>query len=98
MCPEGTVPDSSKQTCLEIPEVYLRVESAWAIGAMSLSATGILITLFVAGVFVRHHETPVVKAAGRELSYVLLTGILLCYLVTFALVIRPTDVVCGIQR
>lgn len=98
MCREGTVPDSMKQVCLEIPEVFLRVESAWAIGAMSLSATGMLVTLFVVGVFLRHNDTPVVKAAGRELSYVLLTGILLCYLVTFALVLRPTDIVCGIQR
>jgi len=65
---------------------------------MSLSSTGILITLFVCGVFIRHNDTPVVRASGRELSYVLLTGILLCYCVTFALVLRPTDVVCGIQR
>jgi hypothetical protein len=65
---------------------------------MSLSSTGILITLFVCGVFIRHNDTPVVRASGRELSYVLLTGILLCYGVTFALVLRPTDVVCGIQR
>ncbi|XP_023703761.1 metabotropic glutamate receptor 4 isoform X4 [Cryptotermes secundus] len=97
-CREGTVPDASRVTCREIPEVFLRPESGPAIGAMSLSSTGILITLFVCGVFVRHNDTPVVRASGRELSYVLLTGILLCYCVTFALVLRPTDVVCGIQR
>ena len=97
-CPEGTVPDLSRIRCREIPEVFLRPESGWAIGAMSLSSTGILITLFVCGVFMRHNDTPVVRASGRELSYVLLTGILLCYCVTFALVLRPTDVVCGIQR
>ncbi|XP_054286402.1 metabotropic glutamate receptor 2-like [Macrosteles quadrilineatus] len=98
MCPAGTVPDAPKQRCLDIPEVFLKVESAWAIGAMCFSATGIIITLLVAGVFVRHNNTPVVKAAGRELSYVLLSGILLCYSVTFVLVLRPTDVVCGVQR
>ena len=97
-CRQGTVPDPSHITCREIPEVFLRPESGCAIGAMSLSSTGILITLFVCGVFIRHNDTPVVRASGRELSYVLLTGILLCYCVTFALVLRPTDVVCGIQR
>lgn len=56
------------------------------------------VTLFVCGVFLKHNDTPVVRASGRELSYVLLTGILLCYLVTFALVLRPTDLVCSIQR
>lgn len=79
-------------------QVYLRVESGWAIGAMSLSLIGILATLFVVTVFARHNNTPIVKAAGRELSYVLLSGILLCYSVTFALVMRPTDFVCGVQR
>lgn len=56
------------------------------------------ITLCVCGVFLKHNDTPVVRASGRELSYVLLSGILLCYLVTFTLVLRPTDIVCGIQR
>lgn len=65
---------------------------------MSFSSTGILLTLFVVGIFVKHSDTPVVRASGRELSYVLLSGILLCYLVTFALVLRPTDIVCGVQR
>ncbi|XP_049808113.1 metabotropic glutamate receptor 4-like [Schistocerca nitens] len=98
MCPLGTTPDTARARCRDIPEVFLRASSGWAIGAMSLSATGVLVTLFVAGVFARHNDTPVVRASGRELSYVLLTGILLCYSVTFALVLRPTDVVCGVQR
>ncbi|XP_014254590.2 metabotropic glutamate receptor 2-like [Cimex lectularius] len=98
MCPLGTIPDRGKNICLDIPEAFLRVESAWAISAMAISSLGILATLFVIGVFIRHNETPVVKAAGRELSYVLLMGILLCYLITFALVIRPTNFVCGVQR
>ncbi|XP_014214874.1 metabotropic glutamate receptor 2-like [Copidosoma floridanum] len=97
-CPEGTVPDDTHSYCRDIPEEFLKLESGWAIGAMSFSAIGILVTLFVAGVFLKHNDTPVVRASGRELSYILLSGILLCYLVTFALVFRPTNIVCGIQR
>ncbi|XP_049306788.1 uncharacterized protein LOC105228043 isoform X1 [Bactrocera dorsalis] len=97
-CQLGTLPDVSKQFCQTIPEVYLRPESAWAIGAMAFSATGILVTLFVVGVFVRHNDTPIVRASGRELSYILLAGILMCYAVTFALVLKPTNIVCAIQR
>ncbi|CAH1407468.1 unnamed protein product [Nezara viridula] len=97
-CPAGTLPDANQKHCKPLPEVYLRVESGWAIGAMSLSLAGIIATLFVVTVFARNNNTPIVKAAGRELSYVLLSGILLCYSITFALVIRPTDLVCGVQR
>ncbi|CAB3236502.1 unnamed protein product [Arctia plantaginis] len=98
VCPRGTLPDLTKTYCRPIPEAYLRPDSAWAIGAMSFSSVGILITAFVCGVWVRHSSTPVVRASGRELSYVLLAGILMCYLVTFALVFRPTDILCSIQR
>ena len=52
----------------------------------------------VLGVFLRHNDTPVVRASGRELSYVLLSGILLCYMVSFLFVLRPTDIVCGVQQ
>ncbi|XP_011697451.1 PREDICTED: uncharacterized protein LOC105455658 isoform X1 [Wasmannia auropunctata] len=97
-CERGTLPDETHSKCREVPEEFLRPESGWAIGAMSFSATGILVTLFVCGVFLKHNDTPVVRASGRELSYVLLSGILLCYLVTFTLIFKPTHIVCGIQR
>ncbi|XP_011049692.1 PREDICTED: metabotropic glutamate receptor 2 isoform X2 [Acromyrmex echinatior] len=97
-CERGTLPDETHSICREVPEEFLRPESGWAIGAMSFSATGMLVTLFVCGVFLKHNDTPVVRASGRELSYVLLSGILLCYLVTFTLIFKPTHIVCGIQR
>lgn len=52
-CREGTLPNINKTICLPIPEVFLRPESGWAIGAMAFSSTGILVTLFVVGVFSR---------------------------------------------
>ncbi|KAL0120863.1 hypothetical protein PUN28_008503 [Cardiocondyla obscurior] len=97
-CKRGTLPDETHSMCREVPEEFLRPESGWAIGAMSFSATGMLVTLFVCGVFVKHNDTPVVRASGRELSYVLLSGILLCYFATFTLIFKPTHIVCGIQR
>lgn len=97
-CPQGTIPDRHHERCENIDEEYLRPDSGWAIGAMAFSSTGILITMFVCGVFIRHNDTPVVRASGRELSYVLLAGILMCYSVTYALVLRPNDIVCGVQR
>nr|CAH7761039.1 unnamed protein product [Callosobruchus chinensis] len=97
-CPWGTVPDPHHVNCTPIREEYLRPDSGWAIGAMALSSCGVLVTVFVMGVFIRHNDTPVVRASGRELSYVLLSGILMCYAVTYALVLKPSDAVCGIQR
>ncbi|CRL08038.1 CLUMA_CG021023, isoform A [Clunio marinus] len=98
MCPWGTLPDVVKEKCDDIPEVYLQADSWWAIGAMTFGLFGICITIFVIGIFLRNNDTPVVRASGRELSYVLLAGILMCYLETFSLVLKPTNFVCGLQR
>ncbi|XP_043211298.1 metabotropic glutamate receptor-like, partial [Amphibalanus amphitrite] len=97
-CRRGTLPDPTHMECVPLPEEYLRFDSSWAIGAMSFAAVGIIITCLVIGTFIRYVDTPVVRASGRELSFVLLYGILLCYSMTFVLVLRPSDVVCGIQQ
>lgn len=62
------------------------------------STIGILLTLFTIGVFIVHNETPVVKASGRELSYILLAAIILCYLMSFILLMKPTTLTCAIKR
>lgn len=46
-CRQGTVPDDMHSACRDIPEEFLRPESGWAIGAMSFSATGILVSNFI---------------------------------------------------
>ncbi|KAG6464179.1 hypothetical protein O3G_MSEX014338, partial [Manduca sexta] len=97
-CAWGTLPDVTRMRCAAVPELYLRPDSHAAIAAMTFSSLGILLTMFVACVWAARGDTPVVRASGRELSFVLLAGILMCYLVTFALVFRPTDVLCALQR
>ncbi|XP_032517758.2 metabotropic glutamate receptor 2-like [Danaus plexippus] len=97
-CPLGTLPDARRMHCAPVPELYLRPDTPAAIGAMAFSSLGILLTLVVGGVWIARRGTPVVRASGRELSGVLLAGIFMCYLVTFALVLRPTDFLCAVQR
>lgn len=53
MCDLGTLPDAVKEKCVDIPEVYLQVDSWWAIGAMTFGLIGICITTFVIGIFLR---------------------------------------------
>lgn len=97
-CPFGYLPNEDKTECEEIPLRYMRFDSGWAIGAISFSSFGILSTLSIILVFIKYNNTPVVKASGRELSYVLLVGILMCYCMTFILVQKPTDFRCGAQQ
>ncbi|VDK76861.1 unnamed protein product [Litomosoides sigmodontis] len=45
-----------------------------------------------------NHDTPVVKASGRELSYIILVAMIMCYAMTFVLMSRPTVLSCAIKR
>lgn len=59
---------------------------------------GIIATSFVIVTFVRYNDTPIVRASGREMSYVLLTGIFLCYAITFLMIATPDVGVCSLRR
>lgn len=65
---------------------------------MAVATIGIFMTNYVIYVFVKFRETPVVRASGRELSFVLLLGILCCYIMTFVLILPPNALVCGMQK
>ena len=58
----------------------------------------ILATSSVVVTFIRFNDTPIVRASGRELSYVLLTGIFLIYLITFLMIAKPDVGVCSFRR
>ena len=65
---------------------------------MALAFVGMIATLWVTLVFVRHNNTPVVKASTRELSYLILLGIFISYITTFPLVAKPSLVTCYLTR
>ena len=62
------------------------------------AAVGILISLFVLYIFIRFNATPVVKSTTRELSYLILTGILFCHLTAFIILQKPSFIICVLTR
>ncbi|XP_054165125.1 metabotropic glutamate receptor 3-like, partial [Oppia nitens] len=97
-CPLGTLPSNSKTRCLSIEEAYLSYTDWWAIGIMAFAILGMTITAFIILVFWLYSSTPIIKAAGRELSYLLLAGILLSFSMTFVIVSKPSAWTCGLTR
>ncbi|XP_048879968.1 glutamate receptor, metabotropic 2a isoform X1 [Brienomyrus brachyistius] len=97
-CMLGQWPLENLTGCYELPEEYIQWGDAWAVGPVTIACLGIICTLFVIGVFAKHIDTPLVKASGRELSYILLLGVLMCYSVTFVYVAKPSATVCALRR
>ncbi|MBN3277158.1 GRM2 protein, partial [Polyodon spathula] len=97
-CGFGRWPMENLTSCYDLPEEYIHFEDAWAIGPVAISCLGFICTLFVIGVFLKNNDTPVVKASGRELCYILLLGVLMCYSMTFIFIAKPSSVVCTLRR
>ena len=98
LCPLGSRSADDLLSCAPIPEEFLRYDNPASVVSASLAGLGILFTVYIIGLFIRHHGTPVVRASGRELTFVLLCGILICYAMTFVILAPPSDIVCAIQQ
>ncbi|XP_039548992.1 metabotropic glutamate receptor 4 isoform X2 [Pimephales promelas] len=98
MCRYDLRPNKNHTGCQPIPIVKLEWSSPWAVIPVLIAIVGIMATLFVVVTFIRYNDTPIVKASGRELSYVLLTGIFLCYATTFLMISTPDVGICSLRR
>uniref|UniRef100_A0AAX7V8T9 G-protein coupled receptors family 3 profile domain-containing protein n=1 Tax=Astatotilapia calliptera TaxID=8154 RepID=A0AAX7V8T9_ASTCA len=98
LCPYEKRPDANRTGCTPIPIIKLEWHSPWAIVPVFIAMLGIIATSFVIVTFVRYNDTPIVRASGREMSYVLLTGIFLCYAITFLMIATPDVGVCSLRR
>uniref|UniRef100_H3DPR0 Metabotropic glutamate receptor 5 n=1 Tax=Tetraodon nigroviridis TaxID=99883 RepID=H3DPR0_TETNG len=97
-CELGWWPDKELEGCELIPVHYLEWSNPESIIQVVFSCMGILVTSFVAFIFVLYRDTPVVKSSSRELCYIILAGIFLGYLCPFTLIARPTVASCYLQR
>ncbi|XP_056380979.1 metabotropic glutamate receptor 7 [Hyla sarda] len=97
-CDFNMRPNRNRTGCDPIPIIKLEWHSPWAVIPVFLAMLGIIATIFVMATFIRYNDTPIVRASGRELSYVLLTGIFLCYIITFLMIAKPDLAVCSFRR
>ncbi|KAG7265840.1 hypothetical protein CRUP_010482 [Coryphaenoides rupestris] len=97
-CDLGWWPNDELEGCEPIILRNLEWSNPESVIQVVLSCVGILITSFVAFIFVLYRDTPVVKSSSRELCYIILAGIFLGYLCPFTLIARPTVVSCYLQR
>ncbi|XP_029140053.1 vomeronasal type-2 receptor 26-like [Protobothrops mucrosquamatus] len=93
-CPEDQYPNKDKNHCIAKKLHYLSYQDilGYTLGSLALFLSVITSTVLV--IFVKHRGTPIVKANNRDLTYILLVSLLLCFLCSFLFIGQPEKFIC----
>ncbi|XP_058036487.1 vomeronasal type-2 receptor 26-like [Ahaetulla prasina] len=97
-CSEDHYPNKEKKGCLLKLVVFLTFEGTLGIGLSSAALCFFFLTSWVVGTFIKHRDTPIVKANNRSLTYTLLVSLQLCFLFSLLFLSKPGEVTCLLRQ
>ncbi|KAL5271456.1 hypothetical protein ACHWQZ_G001922 [Mnemiopsis leidyi] len=93
-CPLGSISNANKTGCVDILVTYLDYTHPAGVFLITFSTVGCFVTFLTIIVFIRHANTPIVKASGKEFCVIMLSGVFLGFLSTLLCLGKPTDDIC----
>ena len=94
-CPVNQWPNSSDRTqCIDIIPTWLSITDPLGTAYAVIATVGIAFCVLVLLVFVLNHDHVLIKASSRELMFLMLAGLIVCYFFVFTFLIKPTEYVC----
>ncbi|XP_076783580.1 vomeronasal type-2 receptor 116-like [Arvicanthis niloticus] len=97
-CPETHYANTDKNHCFPKTVSFLDYEDPLGMALTSIALCLSALTAFVIGVFVKHRNTPIVKANNRTLSYILLVTLTFCFLCSLNFIGQPNTATCVLQQ
>ncbi|XP_070794506.1 vomeronasal type-2 receptor 26-like [Pituophis catenifer annectens] len=97
-CPEDQFPNKHKDHCIAKKIHFLAYQDTLGYILVFLAVFLSVITSAVLVIFYKHHDTPIIKANNRDLTYILLVSLLLCFLCSFLFVGQPGKLTCLFQQ
>ncbi|XP_026544712.1 vomeronasal type-2 receptor 26-like [Notechis scutatus] len=93
-CPEDQYPNKNQDSCISKKIIFLSYEEAMGISLLTLALFFTLCTIVVLTTFLKYHNTPIVKANNRNLTYLLLISLILCFLCSLQFLVAPSNIIC----
>ncbi|XP_077772823.1 vomeronasal type-2 receptor 26-like [Podarcis muralis] len=97
-CSEDHYPNRNRTQCIPKFISFLTLEEPLGMSLAFGSVFCSLLTILSLAIFMKHQDTPIVRANNRDLTYVLLLSLFLCFLCPLIFLSRPDRVTCLVRQ
>ncbi|XP_053217303.1 vomeronasal type-2 receptor 26-like, partial [Podarcis raffonei] len=97
-CPDDCYPNKDQSQCIPKKISFLSLKEPLGMSLAVFVLFLSLLTILVTAIFIKHQDTPIVRANNRDLTYSLLTFLLLCFLCPLIFLSPPERVSCLLRQ
>ncbi|XP_032761613.1 vomeronasal type-2 receptor 26-like [Rattus rattus] len=97
-CPEDQYPNRQRNQCLPKITEFLSHEDTLGAVLVFVALSFSAFSAMILGLFICYRDTPIVRANNRNLSYLLLVSLMLCFFCSLIFIGQPKTVTCVLRQ